>query len=72
MYSKIVTNLPREICNFSMFLADGLFRKDALLNFIKTNKLPLVSTFSKDTATEIFDSPIKQQVSPIQYIILEW
>lgn len=43
-------------------LYDGLFEKDALSGFFLANKLPLVSTFSRDTATEIFESSINKQL----------
>ncbi|KAI5059070.1 hypothetical protein GOP47_0025389 [Adiantum capillus-veneris] len=41
---------------------DGIFKKDSLSEFITANKLPLVSSFNSDTATEIFESSIKKQI----------
>lgn len=41
---------------------DGKFERVALSEFIVSNKLPLVSTFNRDTATAIFESSIKKQL----------
>ncbi|PWA98374.1 PDI-like 1-3 [Artemisia annua] len=41
---------------------DGPFEKSAIKEFVFANKLPLVTTFSKESATMIFESPIKKQV----------
>ncbi|KAI3722013.1 hypothetical protein L2E82_33036 [Cichorium intybus] len=41
---------------------DGLFEKAAIKEFVFANKLPLVTTFSRESATLIFESPIKKQV----------
>lgn len=41
---------------------DGKFERVPLSEFILANKLPLVSTFSRDTATGIFESSIKKQL----------
>ncbi|XP_031113538.1 protein disulfide isomerase-like 1-4 [Ipomoea triloba] len=41
---------------------DGIFTKSAILGFISANKLPLVTTFTRESAPSIFDSPIKKQV----------
>lgn len=41
---------------------DGKFERAFLSDFILANKLPLVSTFSRDTATAIFESSIKKQL----------
>ncbi|MCO5603668.1 hypothetical protein L7F22_057819 [Adiantum nelumboides] len=43
-------------------LYDGVFKKDALSEFIIANKLPLVSLFDSDTAAEIFESSIRKQI----------
>ncbi|XP_051113375.1 protein disulfide isomerase-like 1-4 [Andrographis paniculata] len=41
---------------------DGNFKKSEILKFVSTNKLPLVTTFSRESAPIIFESPIKKQV----------
>ncbi|XP_023751529.1 protein disulfide isomerase-like 1-4 [Lactuca sativa] len=41
---------------------DGLFDKSAIKEFVFANKLPLVTNFSRESATLIFESPIKKQV----------
>ncbi|KAK9078533.1 hypothetical protein SSX86_002590 [Deinandra increscens subsp. villosa] len=41
---------------------DGLFEKSSIKEFVFANKLPLVTTFSRETGTLIFESPIKKQV----------
>lgn len=41
---------------------DGKFERAFLSDFILANKLPLISTFSRDTATAIFESSIKKQL----------
>ncbi|KAH7691178.1 protein disulfide-isomerase A1 protein [Dioscorea alata] len=41
---------------------DGQFTKSAILDFIFANKLPLVTTFTRETAPTIFDNPIKKQL----------
>ncbi|KAJ8559581.1 hypothetical protein K7X08_003639 [Anisodus acutangulus] len=41
---------------------DGKFKKSAIAKFVSANKLPLVTTFNKETAPSIFTSSIKKQV----------
>ncbi|KAM0007414.1 putative protein disulfide-isomerase [Helianthus debilis subsp. tardiflorus] len=41
---------------------DGLFEKESIKEFVFANKLPLVTTFSRESGTLIFESPIKKQV----------
>ncbi|XP_055832872.1 protein disulfide isomerase-like 1-4 [Solanum dulcamara] len=41
---------------------DGKFRKSSIAKFVSASKLPLVTTFTKETAPSIFASPIKKQV----------
>ncbi|KAH0749986.1 hypothetical protein KY290_029218 [Solanum tuberosum] len=41
---------------------DGKFRKSSIAKFVSASKLPLVTTFTKETAPLIFASPIKKQV----------
>lgn len=41
---------------------DGNFDRASISEFVLANKLPLVSYFSRDTATAIFESSIKKQV----------
>ena len=43
---------------------DGQFSKSAIVDFVFANKLPLVTTFTMETAPEIFENPIKKQVGP--------
>ncbi|XP_057782643.1 protein disulfide isomerase-like 1-4 [Salvia miltiorrhiza] len=41
---------------------DGQFKKSVIAKFVSANKLPLVITFSRESAPLIFESPIKKQV----------
>lgn len=41
---------------------DGQFTKSAIVDFIFANKLPLVTTFTRQNAPLIFESPIKKQL----------
>ncbi|KAL0907359.1 hypothetical protein M5K25_021763 [Dendrobium thyrsiflorum] len=41
---------------------DGQFTKSAIIDFIFANKLPLVTTFTRETAPLIFESQIKKQL----------
>ncbi|KAF3677599.1 Protein disulfide isomerase-like 1-4 [Capsicum annuum] len=41
---------------------DGKFKKAEVAKFVSANKLPLVTTFDKETAHSIFASPIKKQI----------
>eukprot|EP00262_Sarcandra_glabra_P018748 TRINITY_DN684_c0_g1_i2.p1 TRINITY_DN684_c0_g1~~TRINITY_DN684_c0_g1_i2.p1 ORF type:complete len:579 (+),score=130.37 TRINITY_DN684_c0_g1_i2:33-1739(+) len=41
---------------------DGTFTKSAIAEFVSSNKLPLVTTFSRETASLIFENPIKHQL----------
>ncbi|CAK9143239.1 unnamed protein product [Ilex paraguariensis] len=41
---------------------DGQFIKSAIAEFVLDNKLPLVTTFSRESAPLIFESPIKKQL----------
>lgn len=50
------------LCLFVQFHTDGLFDKSAIKEFVFANKLPLVTNFSRESATLIFESPIKKQV----------
>ncbi|KAI5059121.1 hypothetical protein GOP47_0025440 [Adiantum capillus-veneris] len=43
-------------------LYDGKFDRAAISEFVLANKLPLISYFSRDTATAIFESAIKKQI----------
>ncbi|KAF7149076.1 hypothetical protein RHSIM_Rhsim03G0120800 [Rhododendron simsii] len=40
---------------------DGQFTKSAIAQFVKENKLPLVTTFTREVAPVIFENPIKMQ-----------
>ncbi|KAK8951836.1 Protein disulfide isomerase-like 1-4 [Platanthera zijinensis] len=41
---------------------DGEFTKSAIVDFVFANKLPLVTTFTRESASVIFESPIKKQL----------
>ncbi|GMH10949.1 hypothetical protein Nepgr_012790 [Nepenthes gracilis] len=41
---------------------DGQFAKSAIHEFVFANKLPLVTTFTKESGSSIFESPIKKQL----------
>lgn len=41
---------------------DGQFTKSAIAQFVKENKLPLVTTFTREAAPAIFENPIKMQL----------
>lgn len=48
---------PEKISHF-----DGKFEKAAVTEFVFANKLPLVTTFTRESANMIFDSSIKKQI----------
>ncbi|GAB2275087.1 Protein disulfide isomerase-like 1-4 [Dionaea muscipula] len=41
---------------------DGQFAKSAISEFVFANKLPLVTIFTQETASSIFESPVQKQV----------
>lgn len=41
---------------------DGVFAKSAISEFVFSNKLPLVTFFTKENSASIFESPIKKQI----------
>ncbi|KAL8486528.1 hypothetical protein ACS0TY_023282 [Phlomoides rotata] len=41
---------------------DGQFKKSVIAEFVSANKLPLVTAFSRESASVIFESPIKKQL----------
>ncbi|KAG8387683.1 hypothetical protein BUALT_Bualt02G0046800 [Buddleja alternifolia] len=41
---------------------DGQFKKSAIAEFVSANKLPLVTTFTRESAPLIFESSIKKQL----------
>ncbi|CAI9105099.1 OLC1v1003953C1 [Oldenlandia corymbosa var. corymbosa] len=41
---------------------DGEFTKSAIVEFVSANKLPLVTTFTRESAPQIFESPINKQL----------
>ncbi|KAH6814049.1 PDI-like 1-4 [Perilla frutescens var. frutescens] len=41
---------------------DGQFKKSVIAKFVSANKIPLVTTFSRESAPLIFESPIKKQL----------
>ena len=42
--------------------ADGQFVKSAIADFVFSNKLPLVTIFTRESAPSVFENPIKKQV----------
>lgn len=42
--------------------AGDQFTKSAISEFVYKNKLPLVTNFTRDSASQIFENPIKKQV----------
>ncbi|MQL79897.1 hypothetical protein Taro_012337, partial [Colocasia esculenta] len=52
--------LKKEAEKISYF--DGDFKKSAIVDFVFTNKLPLVTTFTRENAPLIFENPIKKQL----------
>lgn len=49
---------------------DGQFIKSAIAEFVFANKHPLVTIFTKESSRQIFENPIKKQVSPAGSILL--
>ncbi|KAF7805585.1 protein disulfide isomerase-like 1-4 [Senna tora] len=41
---------------------DGQFVKSAISDFVFSNKLPLVTTFTRESAQSVFENPIKKQL----------
>ncbi|KAK9999059.1 hypothetical protein SO802_018662 [Lithocarpus litseifolius] len=52
--------LKKEFEKLSYF--DGQFAKSAIAEFVFANKLPLVNLFTRESASVIFESPIKKQL----------
>ncbi|KAI4322259.1 hypothetical protein L6164_021970 [Bauhinia variegata] len=52
--------LKREEEKLNLF--DGQFVKSAIADFVSSNKLPLVTTFTRESAPSIFESSIKKQL----------
>ncbi|XP_042476410.1 protein disulfide isomerase-like 1-4 [Macadamia integrifolia] len=52
--------LKKEAEKLSPF--DGQFTKSGIAEFVFANKLPLVTTFTRESASLIFESPIKKQL----------
>ena len=48
--------------SYLIFHTDCLFDKSAIKEFVFANNLPLVTTFSRESVTLIFESAIKKQV----------
>lgn len=63
----LVANLELNMCGciiLTIFhFSDGQFVKSKIAEFVFANKLPLVTTFTRESAPLIFESPIKKQVS---------
>eukprot|EP00249_Psilotum_nudum_P006666 c19966_g2_i1 orf=88-1899(+) len=53
----LLKNLPEKVSHY-----DAEFERGRISEFILANKLPLVTTFSRDTASELFESHIKKQM----------
>ncbi|KAB1226373.1 Protein disulfide isomerase-like 1-4 [Morella rubra] len=60
--------LKKEAEKLSYF--DGQFVKSAIADFVFANKLPLVTTFTRESAPAIFESPIKRQASRCLCLLL--
>lgn len=54
--------LKKEAEKVVHFASDGQFTKSAIAEFVSANKLPLVTTFTRESGPSIFESPIKKQV----------
>ncbi|KAL2938321.1 Protein disulfide isomerase-like 1-4 [Bienertia sinuspersici] len=52
--------LKKDVEKFNHF--DGKFEKSVISEFVFANKLPLVTTFTRESASLIFDSQIKKQL----------
>ncbi|GFZ13143.1 PDI-like 1-4 [Actinidia rufa] len=52
--------LKREVEKLSHF--DGQFKKSVIAEFVSANKLPLVTIFTRESGSAIFESPIKKQI----------
>ncbi|CAO2812962.1 unnamed protein product [Amaranthus hypochondriacus] len=52
--------LKKDVDNINHF--DGKFSKSAISEFVFANKLPLVTTFTRESASLIFESQIKKQI----------
>ncbi|XP_021858733.2 protein disulfide isomerase-like 1-4 [Spinacia oleracea] len=52
--------LKKDVEKFNHF--DGKFEKSAISEFVFSNKLPLVTTFTRESASLIFESQIKKQI----------
>ncbi|KAH9660828.1 protein disulfide isomerase-like 1-4 [Citrus sinensis] len=44
------------------YFADGKFDKSTIADFVFSNKLPLVTIFTRENAPSVFESPIKNQL----------
>ncbi|KAL6586499.1 Protein disulfide isomerase-like 1-3 [Orobanche minor] len=53
----ILKKEAEELTQFS-----GQFTKSAIVEFVYENKLPLVTNFTRESATLVFESPIKKQL----------
>jgi protein disulfide-isomerase A1 len=47
---------------FHLAFAVGKFDKSAIVDFVTSNKIPLVTVFTRESAPTIFENPIKKQV----------
>lgn len=68
MLLKCFTCRRDKYSHFDFNSVDDKFNESDIANFVLSNKLPLVSTLTRDNAPEIFENPIKKQVGPILYI----
>ncbi|XP_010264686.1 PREDICTED: protein disulfide isomerase-like 1-4 [Nelumbo nucifera] len=55
-----VVLVKKEAEKISYF--DGEYTKSAIVDFVFSNKLPLVTTFSRESAPLVFENPIKKQL----------
>ncbi|XP_043701714.1 protein disulfide isomerase-like 1-4 [Telopea speciosissima] len=56
----VLVLLKKEAEKLSHF--DGQFTKSGIVEFVFANKLPLVTVFTRESASLIFESPIKKQL----------
>lgn len=54
--------LHSGLMSFHSVSADGQFVKSAIADFVSSNKLPLVTVFTRENAPSVFETPIKKQV----------
>ncbi|KAL2593659.1 hypothetical protein AAZV13_12G142300 [Glycine max] len=51
-----------DLMYFHSVSADGKFEKSEIADFVFSNKLPLVTIFTRESAPSVFENPIKKQL----------